>query len=144
MVNSSYRNSKVAVAKSTQPFNHSGGCMEALPPRDREAEDAYVAKWRDLDQPEQLMDVISAAIDARRPQLAARLVGLLGEQIDVPPDSPIAHAQKAARLLMLPDNEPAVFSELQSAWLLARKTRMRRIKRRMRGNPTRPRSPRRR
>jgi hypothetical protein len=115
-----------------------------LPGRKPGDEDVFLASWRGRDDPEALIEVISAAIEARRPQLAARLVGLLGEQVEIEPGSPVEQARRAAQMLMLPTSSPNDFAALQSAWQLARKLRIRRIKRRMRGGPRVPRASRRR
>ncbi len=72
----------------------------ALPPRDPAAEDQFVAAWRDAEPAdEDLLDAIVGALDAGRPRLGARLVGLLPPQDDEPPV--IARARRAARLLLL-------------------------------------------
>lgn len=115
-----------------------------LPSRKREDEDAFLEGWRDSDDTDGLIEVISAAIEARRPQLAARLVGLLDGHVEVEPGSPVDAARRAAQMLMLPTARPDDFVSLQAAWIMARKLRMRRIKRRMRGGPRRPRASRRR
>lgn len=118
--------------------------VHELPERNKQSEDTFLAQWRDSDDTDGLIEVITAAIESRRPQLAARLVGLLGEHIEVETGSPIDQARRAARMLMLPSAKAEVFVELQAAWILARRMRMRRIKRRMRGGTKRPRASRRR
>jgi len=115
----------------------------SLPERSRDSEERFLATWRDSDDTDGLIEAISAAVEARRPQLAARLVGLLGEQVEVEAGSPVDQARKAARMLMLPTASAADFIALQSAWIIARKLRMRRIKRRMRGGRRVPRASRR-
>lgn len=71
----------------------------ALPARDPAAEDQFVAAWRDADLAEDdLLEAVVAALSAGRPQLGARLVGLLPPQPDEPPA--ISRARRAARLLL--------------------------------------------
>lgn len=115
-----------------------------LPSRQREEEDAFLASWRDSDDTDGLIEAISDAIEARRPQLAARLVGLLDGHVEVEEGSPVAAARRAAQMLMLPTAKPDDFVSLQASWMMARKLRMRRIKRRMRGGPRRARASKRR
>ena len=103
-----------------------------LPERTPEAEDRYLKRWQDSDDTDGLIASITASVEAKRPQLAARLVGLLDEHVEVDPRSPVARARRAAKLLMLPQATPQHFAELQAAWLVARRLRMRRITRRMR------------
>jgi hypothetical protein len=81
-----------------------------------------------------LVEVISAAVDARRPMLAARLVGLLSDHVEIEPGSPVERAQRAARLLLKrsPTAADNSWSELEEAWAIARRLRMGRIRRRMR------------
>ena len=74
----------------------------ALPPRTRSEEDAWVAGWAAAGDTEALVEAVAHAIEARRPQLAARLVGL------VPPDG------------------QSGWCELEDAWALLRRARMRR------------------
>jgi hypothetical protein len=105
-----------------------------LPERNRQAEDAFLERWRDFDDTEALIAVITEAIEGRRPQLAARLVSLLDEQVEVEPGSALERASRAGRMLMLPEPSPEAFQELQAAWILARRMRIRRITRRMRPN----------
>ena len=109
-----------------------------LPERSSEAEDAFLDEWRASEDTEGLIAAITAAVEGRRPQLAARLVGLLDAHTDVPDDEAIARARRAAALLMLPRQRPGAFEELQAAWIIARRVKMRWIKRRMRGGSRRP------
>ena len=103
-----------------------------LPERNRQAEDAFLERWYCSDHTSGLIAVITAAIEARRPQLAARLVNLLDEHVEVEPGSAIDRARKAGRMLMVTEPTPEAFEELQAAWLIARRMRIRRITRRMR------------
>ena len=109
-----------------------------LPDRSKEAEDAYLIGWQSSEDTDGLLEAITAAVEARRPQLAARLVGLLDQHIEVPTGSPVARARQAAALLMLPQARvDEVFLDLEAAWILSRRLHMQRIKRRMRGDPRR-------
>ena len=120
-----------------------------LPSRDRLAEDRFVAAWRLAadDEAELLGELVSAAVDVRRPMLAARLVGLLAD--DVSTDDPvIQRARSAARLLLKNTDriDPEVLEDFMQAWRRGRKVYMDRVRRRHRarqGNK-RPRQPRRR
>ncbi len=123
--------------------------LNELPSRDRLEEDRYVAAWRDAadDRTPLLVERVSEAIDARRPMLAARLVGLIDE--DVASGEPhIARARSAARLLIrTPDRvDPAILEDFMSAWRRGRKMYMDRVRRRHRSRhgAKRPRQPRRR
>jgi len=104
-----------------------------LPERNRPDEDAWVAEWaasRDFDG---LVEVVGRAIDAQRPQLAARLVGLLPPDVEVGDPTSVDTARRAARLLLLAQDESEqAWSELEEAWTRLRRSRMRRIKQRMR------------
>lgn len=103
-----------------------------LPARDAAAEDAFVAQARDLADPEPLVDVIEAAMAARRPRLAARLVGLIEDLVEIEPGSALERAQAAARLLLLEPDPQASWDELESAWRDVRRRRSWRIRRRLR------------
>ena len=109
-----------------------------LPPRKREAEDAYVAAWLEVDDPDRIAEAVEAAMAASRPKLAARLVGLLGDKAYVEPGSDLDRAQKAAKLfLMAPETpEDRSWSAFEDAWSQVRSRRMRRIKDRMRASIT--------
>ncbi len=111
-----------------------GSAGPPLPERGRAAEDTFVAALADSGDVEALIDRIGEALEARRPQLAARLVGLLPEDLDPEPGSPLEAARRAARFLLLdPGAERARgWSELEDAWAELRQKRMSRIKRRMR------------
>jgi hypothetical protein len=56
----------------------------------------------DSDDVDGLIDMINQAMGARRPQLAARLVGLLDEAVEIEPNSSLARAHKAARFFSRP------------------------------------------
>ncbi len=117
-----------------------------LPSRERQAEEDFVAQWRDADDPDGLDIAVEAAIEARRPMLAARLVGLLPEHDDEEPA--IRRARSAATMLLRSGTapDPLLLEEFLLEWRRSRKSFMDRARRRQRtraGQP-RPRQPRRR
>lgn len=69
-----------------------------LPGRSQAEEDAFVARFRDADD-DGLMQAVVSAVEARRVSLAARLVGLLEDDVDNPA---IARARAAAELMLHP------------------------------------------
>jgi hypothetical protein len=83
----------------------------ALPSRDLAEEDAFV--WALLDglDPDEVARWVGEALDAGRPQLAARLVGLLPDDVANPD---LDRARAAARLVV--QAEEADPSELEAAW----------------------------
>lgn len=114
-----------------------------LPERNQQAEDSYLERWRSSDDTKGLIAAVTEAIEGRRPQLAARLVNLLDEQVEIEPGSALERASRASRMMMLSESTPADFHELETAWILARRMRVRRITRRMRaGKSLRGRTPR--
>ena len=106
-----------------------------LPPRTRAAEDAFVAEWLSVDDPDAIAEMVEVAMQARRVQLAARLVGLLGDKAYVEPGSDLERAQKAAAWFVMhkPTPEESSWSAFEDAWSAVRSRRMERIKARMRG-----------
>ena len=123
--------------------------LSVLPSRDRLDEDRFVAAWSRAveEQSALLLRVISEAIEVRRPLLAARLVGLLDDDVAAA-DPHISRARSAARLLVRsPDRvDPAILDDFMSAWRRGRKVYMDRVRRRHRARQgqKRPRQPRRR
>lgn len=105
-----------------------------LPPPDRAAEDSFLRACEQRDDLDAIAALVGAALDARRPQLAARLVGLLDQEVEVTPGSALDRARRAARLLMLAPSEPELswVEELDEAWQLARQARLVRTQARMR------------
>lgn len=103
-----------------------------LPERTPEAEDAFVAEWARSDDVEALIEAVGDAVDARRPRLAARLVGLLPDRVEIEPGSALERASRAARLLLVDVSSPVHFNALDEAWASFRKTRVKRMKTRMR------------
>lgn len=110
----------------------------SLPPRSHDAEDAFVSSFSGDEDPSALIEAIEAAMGERRPRLAARLVGLLGDLIEIEPGSDLDRAQRAAHLLLFDRARPSElsWSELEDAWDRVRRRRMRRIKSRMRASMT--------
>ena len=100
-----------------------------LPGRTPEAEDAYVSSWASNNDTDGLIEAITAAMDGRRPKLAARLVGLIEDHVEVEPGSALARAQSAARMFLMtkPTAEDNSWSALEDAWKEARKARLHRI-----------------
>jgi len=104
-----------------------------LPLPSAAAEDAFVAELSESDDTDALIEAITAAMEARRPRLAARLVNLLDEQVEFEPGSPIERARQAARLVLMQETpDDRSWSELDDAWRQLRRRRMRRIGRRQR------------
>ena len=106
----------------------------ALPTPDRTAEDDFIAAWRRSDDVAGLVDCVTTALDAGRPQLAGRLVGLLEGRVEIQPGSALERAQAVARLLVIasPDAVPGLHEDLDRAWMDARRCRMRRVRDRVR------------
>ncbi|MBX2797652.1 MAG: hypothetical protein KTR31_08295 [Myxococcales bacterium] len=108
----------------------------ALPDRTREAEDRFVEQFLTDDDMEFLVEAIEHAMEARRPRLAARLVGLLGERVPVEAGSDLDRAKRAAHLMLFDKTRPEdlSWSELEDAWGRVRRRRLKRIKARMRAS----------
>ena len=110
-----------------------------LPDRTARAEDAFVSSWAEVDDPDGLTQAIEDCIDARRPRLAARLFGLLPDDVEVEAGSPLDRARRSARLL-LHNRDEAREAELamafEDAYRATRRKRMRRIKARIRRSGT--------
>ena len=109
-----------------------------LPERTEPAEDAFVREWSESDDSGALEGVIEEAMAARRPRLAARLVGLLDNHFEIAPGSALDRAQKAARLVLTNRARPEdnSWSEFEDAWTEVRRGRMNRIRRRQRHHLT--------
>ncbi len=105
-----------------------------LPSLDRAAEDAFVAAWRDSEELEGLVELVTAALEAGRPQLAGRLVGLLEGRVEIEPGSALAKAQAIARLVVVgkPEEAFALSEELERAWYEARRAQLRAVRARVR------------
>lgn len=107
-----------------------------LPLPGQEEEDRFVARLTGADA-DVLTEAIESAITAQRPRLAARLFGLLEEELDIEPGSELDRARRAARFLVVEGGPAALaqhWDDLQSSWTLARRTlaKRRRIRRRSR------------
>ncbi|MCB9671039.1 MAG: hypothetical protein H6736_10815 [Alphaproteobacteria bacterium] len=105
-----------------------------LPARDDAAEDAFVAGWIESDDTDGLVELVTLAIQERRPRLAGRLFQLLDDQLDPEPGSALDRAARAARMFLVRDELPEdrSWSALEEAWIDARRGRVRRIKQRWR------------
>lgn len=105
-----------------------------LPQRDEASEDAFVARWMDADDTDALVELVTVAIEERRPRLAGRLFQLVDDRIDPEPGSPLDRAARAARMFLVHRSTPEdhSWSELEEAWVVARRGRVRRIKQRWR------------
>ncbi len=88
-----------------------------------------MSAWGSSDDTDGLIEAITAAMEARRPKLAARLVGLLDSHVEIEPGSPLARAQSAAQIFLMskPTAEDNSWSAMEDAWKEARKARLRRI-----------------
>lgn len=109
-----------------------GSPLAVLPERKEQAEDAFVSRWMDSEDLDLLEQVISDAVDARRPKLAARLVQILPDHVEIEPGSALDKAQRAARMLVLDSRNVELFNALDEAWREVRKKRMRRMLERQR------------
>lgn len=106
----------------------------ALPERSPAAEDAWIETWREAEPDETLAGAVAAALAAGRPQLAARLVGLLDGRVEIPPGSPLQRARRAAGLLLLRREEPDPqdIEALEEAWRAVQQGRLLRARQRAR------------
>ena len=82
-----------------------------LPPRGAHEEDAFVWSLLDGAPPDGVAELVGEALAAGRPQLAARLVGLLPDELQ---DADLERARAAARFLV--QDSTADSSELDAAW----------------------------
>ncbi len=131
---------------SPPPAGPGPGVAE-LPARDPASEDDFVARWRsapdgsDGDDGGELLALVIAAVEAKRPTLAARLVGLLeldeGDELH----PAVLRAQRAASLLLRAGGEAAITAFTQEIEGL-RSPMFRRAHRRLRRGGV-PRDPRR-
>ncbi len=106
----------------------------SLPPPDRGAEDAFLDQWQTSDDLDGLAACVSAALEAGRPQLAGRLVGLLEGRVEIEPGPALERARNAARLLVVarPEAVAALAEDLDRAWLEARRAHLRWVRSRLR------------
>lgn len=98
-----------------------------LPERSAVAEDAFVTAWMDHDDLDGLEQVITDAVETRRPLLAARLVQLLPDRVEIEPGTALARAAQAARMLVVDKDDVELFNALDEAWREVRRKRMRRM-----------------
>lgn len=114
-----------------------------LPGPGTASENAFIAEWMASEDIEGLVEVISAAIEAKRPQLAARLVGLLDGSIEIDPGTPLERAKNAARFYLIQPTLETNAHTFEEAWIEVRRGRIQKIKTRMRnrlmGRPPRKR-----
>lgn len=105
-----------------------------LPERTTEAEDAYVLAMGQGDDLAALEEAITAALDARRPLLAARLIGFLEDHVTIEPGTALHRAQQAARFILVNKPSPAdnSWSALDDAWRDTRRRLVRRAVQRQR------------
>lgn len=106
----------------------------ALPANTAQAEEAFVKRFRDgeLTDVESFAELVTHAMQSRRPRLAARLVQLLPEHVEIAPGSALERAQKAAGFLVLDASDVELYNALDEAWREVRRSRMRRMLRRQR------------
>lgn len=105
----------------------------SLPDRSHQAEDDFVGQLAHDDDLDAIVEAIELAMGDRRPRLAARLVGLLDGRVEIPPESDLARAVAAARLLLMTDRpSPDAVFDMEDAWSRVRRRRMTRILGRMR------------
>jgi hypothetical protein len=91
-----------------------------LPPRGAAEEDAFVWGLLADARPDDVAALVGEALEAGRPQLAARLVGLLPEDVQ---DPDLDRGRAAARLVVQGAEAPGD-SELDSAWRWLRERRL--------------------
>jgi len=105
-----------------------------LPTPDRAAEDAFLLAWQQSDDVDGLVVCVTTALEVGRPQLAGRLVGLLGGRVEIEPGSALDRARGVARLLVIakPEAVAALAEDLDKAWLDARRSQMLQVRARMR------------
>jgi len=106
--------------------------LAVLPARTEPAEDAFVSAWLGGTDVDLLEQVITDAMDERRPMVAARLVQLLPDHVEVEPGSALDRASRAAGMLVLDSKNVELFNALDEAWRSVRKKRMRRMLKRQR------------
>ena len=107
-----------------------------LPGRAESQEDTWIADLEDAPS-EAIADAVREAITARRPRLAARLVGLLGDGADAG-DPDIARALRAAEFLCLKGRDAVVEADLEEILAVLRERRRARFRHRhgARSDPT--------
>ena len=119
--------------------------MSHLPERSQTDEDEWLNEHRDA-APAKLCDLARSCLDARRPMLAARLLGLVAEQ-DLVDDPALQRARRAGNLLLIapPDRRGPVVAQLEAAVQALRAQHVSRARERQRrrakdvNDPTKPR-----
>lgn len=100
-----------------------------LPSPDPDDEAAFVRDLAADDDVEAVIEAIDAALAARRPKLAARLVGLVPDDED---DPAVAAARRAASLFLLrAPTAQEESDELDLAWALMRRRARNRLRNRL-------------
>lgn len=108
------------------------GLMEdssPLPRKTQRDEDSFVAALRDVDEPDidRIAELITLAMGERRPRLAARLVQILPDHVEIEPGSALERAERASHLLVVRGDDVELFNALDAAWREVRRGRMRRM-----------------
>jgi hypothetical protein len=85
---------------------------------------------------DELVDVVTEALAERRPRLAARLVQLLPDNVEVDDPTVLERARRAAAMLVYQARDVELFNALDEAWIELRRRRMRRMMARQRHTGT--------
>ncbi len=136
---------------SLDPARKEAQSESMLPDRSTDAEDAFLRELAEKDS-SYVQEALSAALEARRPRLAARLIGLLDDDdLDALAPEERAQARRAAQLILMESrHDPNAWyyeaQELAELWERTRRRRLEKVKARMRGQNRhpRPRTPRKR
>jgi hypothetical protein len=103
-----------------------------LPSRNRDDEDAFIARFMDATDADRIA-VIEAAMEAKRPSLAARILTLLDDNDPVDASAHLSQAKRAAKLFLRTQSpDDALAATLYHAWANVRRGRIRDIKQRSR------------
>lgn len=111
----------------------------ALPAPEEAAEDAFVVDTEARGDLGLIQARVGAALDARRPRLAARLANLISDAaLEALDDPALRRARAAARLLLVAAAAPqgGDWAEFEEAWALARRQHVQRATDRMRRQAT--------
>lgn len=99
-----------------------------LPTRSRDDEDRFVGTFMDATDTMRIM-AIEAAMEAKRPSLAARILTLLDDDDLENPSTHLLQAKRAAKLFLRTQSpEDDVADALYHEWSNVRRARMRKIK----------------
>lgn len=88
----------------------------ALPDRDPANEDAFVASFAEGPDEDALIAAIEEVMRARRPRLAARLMALLPDDIDIEAGSVLDAARRAANLWLVREPIDVPWEEWADEW----------------------------